>query len=49
VRGEDGAGQITPEISRRSDKLVRLRQEIERMLQSPASLHKELSTGQMAA
>jgi hypothetical protein len=49
VRGEDSAVQITPEVSRRRDKLARLRQEIERMLQSPASMYEELSTDQIAA
>lgn len=49
VRGEDSAVQITPEVSRRRDKLARLRQGIERMLQSPASMYEELSTDQIAA
>jgi hypothetical protein len=39
LRADGDAFQITQEINQRSDKLVQLRRDIDRMLQSPASPH----------
>jgi hypothetical protein len=39
LRNDDGAFQITQEISKRGDKLVQLRRDIDGMLQSLASTH----------
>jgi hypothetical protein len=35
TQAEDGAFEITPEISKREDKLAQLRQDLDRLLQSP--------------
>jgi hypothetical protein len=49
LRDDGGAFQITQEISKRRDKLAQLRQDIDRMLQSPASPHEEPLRGRTAA
>jgi hypothetical protein len=46
---EDGAFETIPEISKREDKLAQLRQDLDRMLQSPASPHEEPLRGRTAA
>jgi len=48
LRDDDGAFQITKDISERSDKLLQLRRDIDQMLQSAASPYEEPLRGRVA-